>query len=68
MLQPDRFFDPEPHQKGIALEMYARIKDMPIVSPHGHVDPALFSTPNYRFGNPVELIVQPDHYVLRLRR
>ena len=66
MLQPDRFFDPDPHQKAIALALYARIKDLPIVSPHGHVDPALFSTPNYRFGNPVELIVQPDHYVLRM--
>ena len=66
MLQPDRFFDPDPHQKSIALDLYAQIKDLPIVSPHGHVDPALFSTPNYRFGNPVALIVQPDHYVLRM--
>jgi glucuronate isomerase len=66
MLQPDRFFDPEPRQKSIALELYAGIKDLPLICPHGHVDPALFATPNYRFGNPVELIVQPDHYVLRM--
>lgn len=66
MLSPDRFFDPEPQQKAIALDLYAGIKDLPIVSPHGHVDPALFSTPDRRFGNPVELLIQPDHYVLRM--
>ena len=66
MLSPDRLFDPEPQQKAIALDLYAGIKDLPIVSPHGHVDPALFSTPDRRFGNPVELLIQPDHYVLRM--
>ena len=66
MPQPDRFFDPDPQTKDIALDLYAGIKDLPLVCPHGHVDPALFATPNYRFGNPVELIVQPDHYVLRM--
>jgi len=66
MLKADRFFDPEPVQKEIALELYNAVKDLPIVSPHGHVDPSLFSDPDQRFGNPVELLVQPDHYVLRM--
>ncbi len=66
MLLPDRLFDPDPQQKSVALDLYAGIKDLPIVSPHGHVDPALFSTPDLRFGNPVELLIQPDHYVLRM--
>lgn len=65
-LAPDRCFDPEPRQKAMALELYAGIAQLPIVSPHGHVDPALFADPDKRFGNPVELLVQPDHYVLRL--
>jgi len=65
-LAPDRYFDPEPRQKAIALELYAGIAQLPIVSPHGHVDPALFADPDRRFGNPVELLVQPDHYVLRM--
>ena len=43
----DRFFDPDPTQKKNALEIYARVRDLPIVSPHGHVDPALF---NYEIG------------------
>ncbi len=66
MLSPERLFDPDPQQKPIALDLYAGIKDLPIVSPHGHVDPTLFSTPDRRFGNPVELLIQPDHYVLRM--
>jgi glucuronate isomerase len=66
MLNPDRFFDPDPRQKSIALDLYLKVKDFPIVSPHGHVDPALFSSPDRRLGNPVELLIQPDHYVLRM--
>jgi len=66
MLSPERLFDPDPHQKSIAQELYAGIKDLPIVSPHGHVDPSLFVTADLHFGNPVELLIQPDHYVLRM--
>lgn len=66
MLKEDRLFDPEPYQKAIALELYASIKDAPIISPHGHVDPALFVNPTYRLPNPAELLIQPDHYVLRM--
>ncbi|MBN1921847.1 MAG: glucuronate isomerase [Anaerolineae bacterium] len=66
MLAPDRFFDPNPAQKSAALELYALICDLPIVSPHGHVDPSLFSDPGRRFEGPVELLIQPDHYVLRM--
>lgn len=65
-LAPDRYFDPDPQQKAIALDLYDGIAHLPIVSPHGHVDPALFADPDYRFGNPVELLIQPDHYVLRM--
>lgn len=61
-----RFFDPNPPQMMIARELYAQAKDLPIISPHGHVDPALFSEPDRHFANPVELLLQPDHYVLRM--
>lgn len=66
MLAADRLFDPDPVQKAAAIDLYALVQDLPIVSPHGHVDPSLFSMPNYRFGNPAELLIQPDHYVLRM--
>ncbi len=42
------------------------MKDLPIVSPHGHVDPALFSDPDASFGTPTELLIIPDHYVFRM--
>lgn len=66
MLSPDRYFDPNPQQRQAALDLYSMVKDLPIVSPHGHVDPTLFVNENSRFGNPVELLIQPDHYVLRM--
>ena len=66
MLSPERLFDPDPQQKSIAMELYAGIQHLPIVSPHGHVDPALFLDDTVRFGNPVQLLIQPDHYVLRM--
>jgi glucuronate isomerase len=66
LLSPDRLFDPEPNHKAAALHIYSGIKDLPIISPHGHVDPSLFSDPGHKFGNPVELLLQPDHYILRM--
>ena len=65
-LPADRYFSPDPQQKRTALDLYAGIAGLPIVSPHGHVDPALFSDPDQRFGNPVELLIQPDHYIVRM--
>jgi glucuronate isomerase len=65
-LDPDRCFDSDPARRAIARDLYACIKDLPIVSPHGHVDPALLSDPNARFGSPAELFIIPDHYVTRM--
>jgi glucuronate isomerase len=62
----DRYFDPDPQQKAAALDLYALIQHLPIVSPHGHVDPRLFATPDYHFDNPLALLVTPDHYLLRM--
>ncbi|MBT5823005.1 MAG: glucuronate isomerase, partial [Rhodobacteraceae bacterium] len=42
--------------------LYHGIKDLPIVSPHGHCEPAWFAQ-NLPFANPAELLVVPDHYV-----
>ncbi len=64
-LSNDRFFDPNPSVKKIALELYSAVKDLPIISPHGHVDPTLFAD-NAPFPNPAELFIIPDHYVFRM--
>jgi len=66
VLDPDRFFDPNPKVRKIARELYESVKNVPIVSPHGHVDPKLFAYPDISFGNPTELIIIPDHYLYRM--
>ena len=65
-LDPDRFFDPDPAQRRLARMLYESVAGLPLICPHGHVDPRLFSDPNYRFGNPAELLIIPDHYVTRM--
>jgi len=41
------------------------VRDLPIVSPHGHTDPAWFAT-NAPFPDPAALLIVPDHYVFRM--
>ena len=64
-LNPDRFFDPDPTVRGLARELFASVKDLPIISPHGHTDPAWFAD-NQPFPEPASLIVSPDHYIFRM--
>lgn len=63
---PDRCFSPEPEQRARARALYAQVRELPIVSPHGHVDPALLADPEARFGTPADLLIIPDHYVYRM--
>ncbi len=63
---PDRFFSAEPRQRAAARELYSTVAGLPLVCPHGHVDPQLFADPNYTFGSPTELLLIPDHYVFRM--
>ena len=65
-LPADRYFDPDPAQKKIALELYGLIADQPLICPHGHVDPRMFADPAYQFGTPADLLLIPDHYIFRM--
>src|SRR6266704_1332105 len=65
VLDPDRFFDPDPAVRRVARELYEETRRLPIVAPHGHVDPRILAR-DEPFPEPAALIVQPDHYVLRL--
>ena len=65
-LSPDRCFNPDPSHRARARELYALVKDQPIISPHGHVDPALLADPRATFGTPADLFIIPDHYVTRM--
>lgn len=66
MLAEDRYFGPDARQKEVALQLYRAAADLPLVCPHGHVDPRLFADPNYSFGTPVDLLLIPDHYIFRM--
>ncbi|WP_298455420.1 glucuronate isomerase [uncultured Cellulomonas sp.] len=64
-LHPDRLLPTEPSTREVARRLYGAVRDLPIISPHGHVDPGtlLHDTP---FADPAALFVTPDHYVTRL--
>ncbi len=65
MLHPDRYFNPDPGVRKIARELYGSVANLPLVCPHGHVDPALLSE-DRPFPDPTELIIIPDHYIFRM--
>ena len=62
----DRYLAPDPAQRRVARELYDGVAGLPIVSPHGHVDPRLLADPAATFGTPTELFLIPDHYILRM--
>jgi glucuronate isomerase len=64
-LQPDRLFSSDPTQRALARALYATVRDLPIVSPHGHTDPQWFAD-NQPFSNAAALFITPDHYVFRM--
>lgn len=65
-LDSDRCFSPIPQTRALARELYGAVKDLPLICPHGHVPPALLANPDTRFGNPTELFIVPNHYVVRM--
>jgi glucuronate isomerase len=65
-LNQDRFFDPNPSQRAIARELYNQVAALPLVCPHGHVNPRLFAEEKVSFGTPTNLFIIPDHYVFRM--
>lgn len=65
MLHPDRLLPADPATRDIARSLFSSVQNLPIISPHGHTDPAWFAD-NKPFGNPTELLITPDHYVLRM--
>lgn len=64
-LDADRLLPVDPATRAIARDLYAAVADLPIISPHGHVDPALLRD-DAAFSDPAELFITKDHYVTRL--
>ncbi len=64
-LHPDRLFPADPGTRDIARRLYQQVRDLPIISPHGHTDPSWFAL-NEPFPNAVDLLLIPDHYLVRM--
>jgi glucuronate isomerase len=64
-LDPDRLFPAEPRTRAIARALHAGVARLPIISPHGHTDPAWFAY-DAPFPDPAQLLIVPDHYVFRI--
>jgi glucuronate isomerase len=65
ILSEYRYFDPDESVRKIAYELYKTVKELPIISPHGHVEARLLAE-NKPFPDPTELILIPDHYLFRM--
>jgi glucuronate isomerase len=61
----DPTFALDPRHAAVAREIYAVARDLPLLSPHGHVDPGLLAD-DQPFPDPARLIIVPDHYVTRM--
>lgn len=64
-LHPDRALPSDPAQREIARRLYAHARDLPLVSMHGHVEAEAILR-DEPFGDPAELFVIPDHYLVRM--
>jgi glucuronate isomerase len=64
-IHEDRLFPAEATTRKIAKTLYAHVRTLPIVSPHGHTQAGWFAK-NEPFPDPATLLVQPDHYVYRM--
>jgi glucuronate isomerase len=65
MLDRNRLFPAESAARSVAAKLYETVRDLPIISPHGHTDPRWFAE-NKPFPNPAALFIQPDHYIFRM--
>jgi glucuronate isomerase len=64
-LEPDRLLPVEPEVRAIARRLYDVVRDLPVISPHGHVDPRVLLD-DEPFPDPATLLVTSDPGVIRL--
>jgi glucuronate isomerase len=65
VLHEDRLLPAEPGTRRIARRLYESTRALPIVSPHGHCDPAGLAH-DVPFADPAVELVTRDHYLLRM--
>jgi glucuronate isomerase len=63
---PDRLFPPDPAVRSVARRLYDEVRDFPVLSPHGHIDPRVlladqpFDDPTGQVGAPWWFLDAPD--------
>ena len=65
-LHPQRYFRGDASRKRIAQQLYEQEQHTPLICPHGHVPPQIFSAERHDWGTPVDMFILPDHYVFRM--
>ena len=58
-LHPERVFDSDPARLRVGMELYGKVADLPLVCPHGHVDPRLFADREMTLGSPADMFIIP---------
>lgn len=64
-LHPDRALPPDERMRPVARRIYEATKGLPLVCMHGHIDVAALAD-DLPFEDPAQLLVVPDHYVVRM--
>jgi glucuronate isomerase len=64
-LHPDRFFDSDDAVRRAARALYEETQALPLICPHGHVDPSILAEDS-AFPEPAALLITPDHYIFRM--
>ncbi len=65
LLNENRLFPLEEKTRLIAQRLFKEVEHLPLICPHGHTDPKWFSL-NENFSNASDLLIKPDHYILRM--
>jgi hypothetical protein len=56
-MREQRYFNPHSPNREIALDLYESAASLPLIRPHGHVDPAILADSDFAFGSPVDLFI-----------
>ena len=62
---PDRLLPADPGTRDIARRLLTYVEDLPIISPHGHLEASMF-VKDEAFADPTSLLISPDHYLTRI--
>ncbi|HEY0755242.1 MAG TPA: glucuronate isomerase [Ktedonobacteraceae bacterium] len=64
--EDERYFSSDAVQRSIAYGLYKQTRNLPLLCPHGHVDPRILAEESHTWGSPVDLLIIPDHYIFRM--